>query len=790
VTEPACASCGRQVRLRGTSPQGRICSGCMARRHRGLCASCGREDTLVGRNPDGEPWCQRCYRTLGPGRESALLEALAGRQVVLDAVRTINTELPEDTVTAILHTAIGVQSLGKLARHLQAYPDVLRTGPTSTPPALDRFVSALITAGAQQIRVIHPRCLDCGRDRPAHLRLDDGVICVACHARRRGKPACASCGKQRRQASRDEAGKPLCRSCSRTGTVVAERTTLLGELSAVLAPQAHLDSDVLATVLTATRPTIPKLRMLSGLLATHQLTDPELPFALARLVIALRAVGAQLPAPRCVSCRQATGTHVSLRGQLLRCRDCGWRCPSCSKPRNSDDQRPCNACRLDPYRRRGQCAGCQRVDMLLDDDRALCFVCRRHALRSCMDCRRNRALASIAGDKICQPCALRRTVDELLPEQPAGQLHRLRPAILAAEAMTTRRWMRRPAITELLTALDTGRLPMTHASLDAQPRSRGVEHLRDLLQAAGALRDDPERLLQHFQDDTERLLQSLDVIDARILRHWLRWNVLPKLRRNLTGTNEMRTAIAAAKSRLAPALSFVTGLEAAHRTLPACQQADLDGWFSREYPTRFFARPFLAWAQRGRHLPRGLTLPPAYRSRRGTILDSEQRWTIARRLVHDDTLDPVDRVAGAMLVLYAQSLVKICALTVDDVRRDGTTISVRLGDDRLELQEPFASLIQTLPMRRREGIAEQLPTTWLFPGARAGRHLTATILGSRLRAIGIDPGRMRITALDQLSKEIPPAMLTSILGLKASHTVRSTSEAGGDWAQYAASRST
>jgi len=115
---------------------------------------------------------------------------------------------------------------------------------------------------------------------------------------------------------------------------------------------------------------------------------------------------------------------------------------------------------------------------------------------------------------------------------------------------------------------------------------------------------------------------------------------------------------------------------------------------------------------------------------------------------------------------------------------------VRLGDDRLELPEPFATLIQSLPLRRREGVAEQLPANWLFPGQRAGRPLAAVSLGCRLRAIGIEPRRIRLAALDQLSKEIPPAMLAGVLGLNAPHTVRHTSSAGGDWARYAAERAT
>lgn len=163
---------------------------------------------------------------------------------------------------------------------------------------------------------------------------------------------------------------------------------------------------------------------------------------------------------------------------------------------------------------------------------------------------------------------------------------------------------------------------------------------------------------------------------------------------------------------------------------------------------------------------------------------------IARLLVQDDTLDPVDRVAGALVVLYAQPLVRICALTTDAIATDGDIVTVRLGDDRLELPEPFATLIRGLPSPRRQGVAEQLTKDWLFPGQRAGRHLAAASLGRRLHTIGIEPRRARLAALDQLSAEIPPAMLAGVLGLKASHVVWHTTRAGGDWAHYAADRAT
>ncbi|OIQ75395.1 hypothetical protein GALL_429390 [mine drainage metagenome] len=356
--------------------------------------------------------------------------------------------------------------------------------------------------------------------------------------------------------------------------------------------------------------------------------------------------------------------------------------------------------------------------------------------------------------------------------------------------MTTRRWLRRPAITSLLTALDSGRLPLTHTTLDARPASRAVEHVRALLVAAGALDPDPDRPIDRLQHDSDQMLVALNVHDARIVRAWLHWHVLPRLRRHHEGTADLGAAVANARRTLACVIEFLATVEATGRTLACVRPSDIDSWFAGPRARPHAVRPFLASARRTRVLPLAIRLPPPFRGRSELHTDPERRWTIARRLVQDETLDTVDRVVGALVVLYAQPLVRICALTADDVSTDGTFVTVRLGDDRLELPEPFATLIQSLPLRRREGVAEQLPGTWLFPGQRAGRHLAAASLGRRLRGIGIEPRRTRLAALDQLSVEIPPAMLAEVLGLRVPHVVRHTSSGGGNWANYAADRAT
>ena len=158
-------------------------------------------------------------------------------------------------------------------------------------------------------------------------------------------------------------------------------------------------------------------------------------------------------------------------------------------------------------------------------------------------------------------------------------------------------------------------------------------------------------------------------------------------------------------------LLFVAGVENRERTLATCTQSDIDRWIAQPGKTRAHVTAFLAWAAEHRHIPATLALPNSKRSSVPVTVDSAVRWQMARKLVIDDTIAVGDRVAGALLVLYAQPVTRIAALTTDDVHTNDSgavTITVAPGVD-IELVEPFDSLILQLPIRRRAGISDQLP---------------------------------------------------------------------------------
>ena len=47
---------------------------------------------------------------------------------------------------------------------------------------------------------------------------------------------------------------------------------------------------------------------------------------------------------------------------------------------------------------------------------------------------------------------------------------------------------------------------------------------------------------------------------------------------------------------------------------------------------------------------------------------------------------------------------------------------------------------------------------------------------------------MRLAAAEQLTREIPPAMLSGVLGLHTATIAKQTGQSGGNWSNYAAAR--
>ena len=169
-------------------------------------------------------------------------------------------------------------------------------------------------------------------------------------------------------------------------------------------------------------------------------------------------------------------------------------------------------------------------------------------------------------------------------------------------------------------------------------------------------------------------------------------------------------------------------------------------------------------------------------------LDQDRRWADGRRLLHDDAYPAADRVAGLLILLYAQKLNVITALTAQHVlHQDGRTL-LRLGSRPVVLPAPLDTLVGTLAAGRKAPGSSLLsvPSSWLFPGRRPGSPLTEDALAQRLHALGISPRQSRSTALFTLAADVPAAILAKTLGIHVKAAIQWQKISGGDWSAYAA----
>ncbi|WP_245699950.1 hypothetical protein [Streptomyces roseifaciens] len=286
----------------------------------------------------------------------------------------------------------------------------------------------------------------------------------------------------------------------------------------------------------------------------------------------------------------------------------------------------------------------------------------------------------------------------------------------------------------------------------------------------------------------ETVQARADLAERRILHGYAVWHHMRRLRRRLGEDHTTRLQDLNVRCHVTAADSFLTWLNREGLTLETCTQPDLERWMADATVSyRDETGHFVRWSVQNRHA-RGLTYGTVRWKGPQGVIDSEKRWADARRLLNDDTLAAPDRVAGLLLVLYAQKISTISQLTVDDVHIDGGTVTITFGSSPVVLPSPLASLVRELAATRRGkakiGTPDDCP--WLFPGGQPGRPLTDGQIGKRLHNIGIRPKQDRSTALFTLATELPAAILARMLGVHIKVAVQWQKASAGDWAAYAA----
>ena len=498
----------------------------------------------------------------------------------------------------------------------------------------------------------------------------------------------------------------------------------------------------------------------------------------------------------CVGCGRRRRVHTRTPGgpscqacrpiSVVDCSICGRHAPGVIS--TATGQPWCYAC----SKRRARCVGCGAIRLVRGGKLAapLCATCTRpdpSFWHTCPGCGEH----TVHRRRTCGRCALRQRLEQLLGCDEDGGIHpRLRALHehLAGHERpdTVLTWLNKDNASAILGELATGQRPLTHAGLDELPDSKPLQHLRSVLVAVGALpaRDEQMTRLENWITATITVREDAD--ERQLLHRYATWHVLRRLRRRVREASTTNGQAIAARRKITAAIALLDWLETQDRTLATAGQGDLDTWLASGTRSATDAGNFVRWARKQK-LTRLEFAATRWHGPTG-VIDTETRWSQARRLLHDDTLQPEGRVAGLLVLLYAQTAAAISRLTLDHVQTSNSETRLRLGREPVTLPEPVDALVRELVNTRRGHavLGDQGTSRWLFPGGRPGHPISAARLAERLRELGIQAGPSRSAALFQLATDLPAAMLARMLGIHIAVAATWQRAAAGDWTNYAA----
>jgi hypothetical protein len=657
--------------------------------------------------------------------------------------------LPRPVIEAAVRAvAPDGQALLQLATALTSDPGALLAG---APPVAGRLAAELIARGSATLAV--PACVVCGRTGRPLFRSEGSGVCQRCRAWQLAEP-CGACGKTKPVAVRTAGGQPLCEVCRRRTGRASRRCGSCGKTAPVAVRARGGQPDICVNCY-------------------------------------------RMPEAICTVCHRRRGCNFAAAGHPV-CPSCSPRatatCARCGQDRPPQARWPegpvCDSCYTAALRRRGPCAACGQQRRLVSPPGPAADTCAGCSglpvTCACADCGIEDKLYERGR---CDRCSLRRRAATLLAgpdsQVPAVLLPVFEAICAARVPKSALNWLRRSHGAAMLADLAAGRLPAAHEALDADPRRRAAGFLRQMLTAGGVLPSRDEELTRTGQWLSDVIESVQPATSQRLARAYATWQVMRRLRASAGRATRPRTYTAHAHRNVRAAAGFLAWLADRRLTLASCQQADIDAWLGTG-PGACQAGDFLAWAARHGHCP-AFTLPGRVRAS-GAAASQEQRWALAARMLHDDTLDPTDRAAGCLLLLYGQQLSRIAAMTTSQITSHDGAVLVRFGDHDVPVPEPLGVILTELTRtgRTHTGTGSPVTTPWLFPGGLPGQPITASRLGQRLRHLGIYAMSGRRAALLDLAAQLPAAVLADLLGMAPTTAARWMHQAGGDWARYAA----
>jgi len=448
-------------------------------------------------------------------------------------------------------------------------------------------------------------------------------------------------------------------------------------------------------------------------------------------------------------------------------------CPRCREmvPRvkySFPEGRICGRCFDTATHTHGLCPACG-VDRLLpglnSQGAPICADCAeiRTSFR-CTVCGQEGALKR-AGQ--CETCVNRSDLNAYLRlDAPDAdpRLVRLRERLLGADRPASiYQWLRLKKPRALLEALGAGTVSIGHDALDALAQDATVRHLRALLVDVDALPRRDEPLAQFEMWIREKAALVVDESARDTVERFASWHHLRRLRTQSTRTDSHR-GVHNAKQEITVAVDFANWLAERSTTLADCRQSDIDVWLVTGNTTRYTIRSFLQFTARSR-----ATAPldvPRRAVRATRRMTQDDRLDAIRRFLQDDAIRTADRVAMLLLLVFGQPIARIVEFPKEVIQTqpDGRLVLV-VAADAAPIPEPFAGLVRDhLASRSRDRTGNITGNPFLFPGTRAGSHMTQNHLHAVVTGLGVNVLAAKNGALDDLVAAMPAPLVADTLG--------------------------
>lgn len=640
-------------------------------------------------------------------------------EAIINIVTAADTGLERpEILTALMTVAKNPNVRSRLRRTLQEIPDPLKSAEPTMPRQSQRFLRALIDAGATGIRL--PACQGCTRTRPVEHSLADGRrVCGPCRRKALAEP-CGRCGKHRFLSNRLD-GIRVCGTCY---------------------------------------------------------------------------AGDERNRKTCVSCGQRARKAVRATNGIL-CQTCAPRktqtCFRCSDEQPVggflQDRPFCKRCYTRTITTVAPCTRCKQLHVLAYFNTSEDLVCAdcagQPAQYVCRTCGSEQYLVG----RRCARCIVSEQVTALITTLD-GDIHpQLRPVLDTLLArnnpQSVQRWLGRGKATQILASMAQGKTPISHEGIDAFPRDRAREYLRDLLVACGVL-PATSRALRATLEWIDGFLSEHSSPDRYALLAYTHWHIVRRARAQASKGKFTESAGGNIRAHLRALGRFLDWLHAQQATLDRARQAHIDEYIAAHPNATRHLPQFLNWAYATNRS--GPVISPTYRSQRPTPQTADaEHWQTVELLLHDESIRVDTRLCGLFVLLYGQRPSHISRMTRDLVTFTGENVSIRFADDPIMLPPGVDTLLRQ-HLRAVDSDGERADSPWLFPGVNPARPIDQGGLGMRLKRIGVAAQTSRTTAVMQLAAELPAAVLAGFLGIHPQTAVVWNKLAASSWNSYPALR--